>query len=518
MGGWLGVIVTLPVPSRLELNGIKKTFGATQALREVSLSLGPGEAQALIGENGAGKSTLLKILSGVHPADAGSMRLDGEEYRPRDPIAAQRAGVAMIHQELNLAPHLTVAENITLGEEPSRWGWVDRSRQRQLATEALRHLGAEGIPLDAISGELPIAQQQLVEIARALRSKPRVLVLDEPTSSLTRADTEHLFAVLDRLRSEGVSLLYVSHFLEESRRVCSRFTVLRDGASVASGNLPEISNPELIRIMVGREVQDLYPRSARSMGENVFRVQALQGIEKPTDVTFSLRRGEVLGLFGLVGAGRSETLRAAFGLDAIRSGTVHLGNVDISTRSPRQRWESGLGFLSENRKEDGLMLARSIAENLFITRPGDLVRWGFWHPPSEHREAQAWMTPLDIRAHSHSQSVHELSGGNQQKVAFGRLMYHDSQVLLLDEPTRGIDVGSKVHIYRQIDQAAFGGKAVLMASSYLPELLGICDTIGVFHRGRLVALRPTDEWTETSLLAAAVEGGEPESSAEVSER
>ena len=303
MGGWLGVIVTLPVPSRLELNGIQKTFGATQALREVSLSLGPGEAQALIGENGAGKSTLLKILSGVHPADAGSMRLDGKEYRPRDPIAAQRAGVAMIHQELNLAPHLTVAENITLGEEPSRWGWVDRSRQRQLATEALRHLGAEGIPLDAISGELPIAQQQLVEIARALRSKPRVLVLDEPTSSLTRADTEHLFAVLDRLRSEGVSLLYVSHFLEESRRVCSRFTVLRDGASVASGNLPEISNPELIRIMVGREVQDLYPRSARSMGENVFRVQALQGIEKPTDVTFSLRRGEVLGLFGLVGAG-----------------------------------------------------------------------------------------------------------------------------------------------------------------------------------------------------------------------
>ena len=494
------------VPLRLELNGITKSFGATQALRGVSLSLGPGEALALIGENGAGKSTLLKILSGVHAADAGSMTLDGIDYRPEDPIAAQRAGVAMIHQELNLAPHLTVAENITLGEEPSAWGWVARSRQRQVAAEALRHLGAESIPLDAISGELPIAQQQLVEIARALRSRPRVLILDEPTSSLTRADTEHLFAVLDRLRGEGVSLLYVSHFLEESRRVCSRFTVLRDGASVASGNLPEISNPELIRIMVGREVQDLYPRSPRSLGRSVFQVQALQGVEKPTEVTFSLRSGEVLGLFGLVGAGRSETLRAAFGLDALRSGTVTLGESDISAHTPRQRWESGLGFLSENRKEDGLLLARSIAENLFITRPGSLVRWGFWHPPSEHREARDWMSPLDIRAHSHSQSVHELSGGNQQKVAFGRLMYHDSQVLLLDEPTRGIDVGSKVHIYRQIDAAASRGKAVVMASSYLPELLGVCDTIGVFHRGRMVALRPADQWTEASLLAAAVEG------------
>jgi ribose transport system ATP-binding protein len=499
----------LPVPTRLELNGIEKSFGATQALRGVNLSLGLGEAHALIGENGAGKSTLLKILSGIHEPDAGSMMLDGADYQPVDPIAAQRAGVAMIHQELNLAPHLTVAENITLGEEPSRWGWVDRSRQRQLATEALRHLGAESIPLDAVSGELPIAQQQLVEIARALRSKPRVLILDEPTSSLTRADTEHLFAVLDRLREEGVSLLYVSHFLEESRRVCSRFTVLRDGASVATGALSDISNPELIRIMVGREVQDLYPRSPRSLGENVFRVAALQGVEKPRAVTFSLRQGEVLGLFGLVGAGRSETLRAAFGLDAIRSGTVHLGDLDISSNSPRQRWAEGVGFLSENRKEDGLLLARSIAENLFITRPGDLVRWGFWHPPSEHREAQAWMKPLDIRAHSHSQPVQELSGGNQQKVAFGRLMYHDSQVLLLDEPTRGIDVGSKVHIYRQIDAAASQGKAVVMASSYLPELLGVCDTIGVFHRGHLVALRPTDQWNEASLLAAAVEGGEP---------
>ena len=500
-------IATFPVPTRLELDGIRKSFGATQALRGVSLSLAAGEAHALIGENGAGKSTLLKILGGVHAADSGTMTLDGTPYRPADPIAAQRAGVAMIHQELNLAPHLSVAENITLGEEPARWGWVDRARQRALATEALRHLGAGDIPLDAVSGELPIAQQQLVEIARALRSRPRVLILDEPTSSLTRADTEHLFAVLDRLRAEGVSLLYVSHFLEESRRVCSRFTVLRDGSSVATGDLADTPNSTLIRTMVGRDVQDLYPRSPRSPGRVLLEVRALEGVEKPREVSFRLREGEVLGLFGLVGAGRTEMLRAAFGLDVVRSGEVHLGDVDLSDRSPRERWQAGLGFLSENRKDDGLLLARSVSENLFITRPGSLVRWGFWHPPSERQEARCWMEPLDIRAHGPTQPVQELSGGNQQKVAFGRLMYHGSRVLLLDEPTRGIDVGSKVHLYRQIDAAAASGRAVVMASSYLPELLGVCDTIGVFHRGRLVALRAVGEWSEESLLAAAVEGG-----------
>lgn len=489
---------------RLELSDVAKAFGATQALRGVTLSVGPGEAHALIGENGAGKSTLLKILGGVHSADTGTLELDGRAYSPEDPIDARRAGVAMIHQELSLAAHLSVAENITLGEEPRRFGFVDRARQREIALGALRQLGAESIPLDAPAGGLPIAQQQMVEIARALLTEPRLLILDEPTSSLTRADTEHLFAVLDRLRGHGVSILYVSHFLEESRRVCSRFTILRDGASVATGNLADVSNHDLIHVMVGREVDELYPREPRKIGDPLLEVSALCGLSKPESVTFTLRSGEVLGLFGLVGAGRSETLRAAFGLDEIRSGRVVLDGVDVTGFTPRQNWDAGLGFLSENRKEDGLLLSRSVAENLLITRPGELVSHGFWRTTAERHMALDWMQPLDIRARDELQAVGELSGGNQQKVAFGRLLYHQVPVLLLDEPTRGIDVGSKVHIYRRIDKAAAAGKAIVMASSYIPELIGVCDTIGVFHRGRLVAVKPVSDWTEAALLSAAV--------------
>ncbi len=489
---------------RLELTDVAKSFGATRALRSVTLTVAPGEAHALIGENGAGKSTLLKILGGVHEADQGTILFEGLPYSPGGPHGARHAGVAMIHQELCLAGHLTVAENITLGEEPGRFGWVDRELQRSKAREALRMLGADSIPLDLPAGQLPIAQQQLVEIARALLVQPRLLILDEPTSSLTRADTEHLFTVLDRLRSQGVSLLYVSHFLEESRRVCSRFTILRDGSSVATGNLVDVSNADLIQVMVGREVDELYPREPREIGDPVFEVTALGGVGKPEDVTFSLRSGEVLGLFGLVGAGRSETLRAIFGIDAIRKGKVVFDGRDVTGLNPRQNWETGIGFLSENRKEDGLLLARSVAENLLITRPGELVSYGFWRTTAERHMALDWMQPLDIRARDELQPVGELSGGNQQKVAFGRLLYHQVPVLLLDEPTRGIDVGSKVHIYRRIDKAAGAGKAIVMASSYLPELMGVCDTIGVFHRGRLVAVKPVGEWTEAELLAAAV--------------
>ena len=489
---------------RLELSDVAKSFGATKALRGVTLSVGPGEAHALIGENGAGKSTLLKILGGVHEPDAGSILFDGRPYSPGDPHAARRAGVAMIHQELCLAGHLTVAENITLGEEPGRLGWVDRGEQRRRALEALRQLGADTIPLDQPAGTLPIAQQQLVEIARALLTEPRLLILDEPTSSLTRADTEHLFTVLDRLREHGVSLLYVSHFLEESRRVCSHFTILRDGASVATGRLSDVSNSDLIHVMVGREVDELYPREPREIGGPILEVSALSGVDKPEEVTFQLRSGEVLGLFGLVGAGRSEMLRSVFGLDAIRSGKVVFDGQDVTGFNPRRNWETGIGFLSENRKEDGLLLARSVAENLLITRPGDLVSFGFWRTTAERHMALDWMQPLDIRARDELQAVGELSGGNQQKVAFGRLLYHQVPVLLLDEPTRGIDVGSKVHIYRRIDKAAGAGKGIVMASSYIPELLGVCDTIGVFHRGRLVEVKPASEWTEAALLAAAV--------------
>ncbi len=492
---------------RLQLTGIRKAFGATQALKGVSLTLGAGEALALIGENGAGKSTLMKVLSGAHRPDAGRMGLDGRPYSPRDPLDARRQGVAMIYQELNLAPHLTVEENILLGAEPHRFGWLDRRRRREMALAALDQLHT-AIPPDLPVEELTIAQQQLVEIARALVAQPRVLILDEPTSSLTGPDVEHLFAALDRLRASGVSLVYISHFLEECQRVCSRFTVLRDGESVGDGDLASTPVERIIHWMVGREVSDLYPRTPHTIGEPVLEVRGLAGRAKPADATFTVRSGEILGVFGLIGAGRTETLRAVFGLDPVTGGEVRVGGTEKTRRPPHRRLQDGVALLSEDRKQEGLLLNRSIAENLLITRPGPVSRWGFISPSKERHMALDWMEHLDVRAHHEGQPVGELSGGNQQKVAFGRLLYHQARVLLLDEPTRGIDVGSKAAIYRRIGRAAEQGRAVVLVSSYLPELLGVCDTIAVMCRGRIIAVRPVAEWTEHALITAAI--GQPD--------
>ncbi len=488
---------------RLELAGIRKAFGATQALGGVSLDVGPGEALAVIGENGAGKSTLMKVLSGAHRPDEGSMRLDGEPYAPGDPLEARRRGVAMIYQELNLAPHLSVAENIVLGVEPGRFGWVDGRRRREQARRALDELQS-GIDPDAPVSSLTIARQQLVEIARALVHEPRLLILDEPTSSLTGVDVSHLFKVLDRLRRRGVSLLYISHFLEECQTVCTRFTVLRDGKTVAGGELATTPLPEIIRAMVGREVKDLFPRTPHEIGAPVLEVHDLAGREKPRRAGFTLRAGEILGVFGLVGAGRTETLRAVFGLDPVDSGEVVFGGRKQTSTTPQRRLRSGMALLSEDRKQEGLLLNRGIAENLLLTRLGPVSSCGFVRPKAESRTTLDWMERLEVRAQNERQPIGELSGGNQQKVAFGRLLYHDARVLLLDEPTRGIDVGSKAAIYRRIGQAAAEGRAVAIVSSYIPELIGVCDTIAVMCRGEIVAVRPVSEWNQHALVAAAI--------------
>jgi ribose transport system ATP-binding protein len=492
--------VTAP---RLQLRQIRKAFGATQALRGVSLEVAPGEAHALIGENGAGKSTLMKVLSGAHTPDAGTLELDGEPYAPAGPFAARRRGVAMIYQELNLAPHLTVAENIVLGAEPHRWGWLDRARARAQAVAALAELDADLAP-DAPVHALTIAQRQLVEIARALLARPRVLILDEPTSSLTGLEAERLFRVLDRLRARGVSLLYISHFLEECRRVCSRFTVLRDGESVAAGDLADTPTPELVRLMVGREVTDLYPRTPHELGAPLLELRAVAGRVKPRRATCAVRAGEIFGLYGLVGAGRTETLRAVFGLDELTAGEVRVDGEEKTRRAPARRLRDGVALLSEDRKQEGLLLNRSIAENLLLTRYAPVSAAGFIKRKAERFMALDWMEHLAVRASGDQQSVGELSGGNQQKVAFGRLLYHQARVLLLDEPTRGIDVGSKATIYRRIGRAAEQGKAVVLVSSYLPELLGVCDTVAVMCRGEITAVKPAADWTETDLVAAAI--------------
>src|SRR5580765_2144630 len=342
--------------TRLQMTGVQKRFGATRALRNVSLSVGPGEAHALIGENGAGKSTLMKVLSGACRPDAGEILLDGQPLAPANPLQARQSGIAMIYQELNLAPHLSVEENILLGEEPATLGWINRSRRRELAGAALAELGHENIPLGAPVHTRTIAEQQVVEVARALVGQPKVLIMDEPTSSLSQVDADRLFEVIGRLRGRGVSIVYISHFLEECQRVCDRYTVLRDGESVGTGEMRGAELKEIIRLMVGREISEIYPRTPHPLGRPVLEFRELAGKSKPRSASLVLREGEILGIAGLIGAGRTETLRACFGLDPVNAGAVLVHEIESTSRSPARRLAEGIGLLSENRKEEGLML------------------------------------------------------------------------------------------------------------------------------------------------------------------
>lgn len=489
---------------RLQMSEVQKAFGATRALKNVSFSVGPGEVHALIGENGAGKSTLMKVLSGAYRPDSGTILIDGVPFVPENPHHARRCGIAMIYQELNLAPHLSVEENILLGAEPSRLGWLNRSRRRELAGRALKELNSEVIPLNAPVSSLSVAQQQIVEIARALIGQPKVLIMDEPTSSLTQVDTENLFRVINRLRERGVSIVYISHFLEECQRLCQRYTVLRDGESVATGEMAGAQVSGIIRAMVGRELTEIYPRTPHTIGAPIIEVQRLAGSRKPRDVTFTLRAGEILGIAGLVGAGRTETLRTLFGLDRVHDGTIVVAGRERTRANPTGRLRDGIGLLSENRKEEGLMLNRSLADNLTITRLAPLATAGLVGGSRQKRVTREWIEKLQVRARDATQPIGELSGGNQQKIAIGRLLHHDAKVFLLDEPTRGIDVGSKAQIYRLIGELAAQGKSVVFVSSYLPELLGVCDTIGVMCRGVLTGVKPVGDWTEHRIIEAAI--------------
>jgi ribose transport system ATP-binding protein len=490
--------------------GVSKRFGATRALHRVDLEVRPGEVLALVGENGAGKSTLMKVLSGAHAPDEGEMRLDGEPYRPRNPLDARRHGIAMIYQELSLAPHLSVMENILLGVEPTVGPFVRWPEMRRRAAAALAEVGLSSVRPDTPLSRLSLAQQQMVEIARSVALESRVLVLDEPTSSLTRHDIDRLFALIRSLRSRGIGIVYISHFLEEVQQISDRFAVLRDGESVGGGVTKETPVERIIAMMVGREVNDLYPRSSRREdGEVVLEVRELRGVGKLQSASLALRRGRVLGIAGLMGAGRTELMRSIFGLARVVSGEVRVGSF-VGAFQPHRRWAQGVGMVSEDRKQEGLSLELSIADNITLPRLRGLGPWRFVLPSRQRAAADPWINRLPIRCTSAAQRVSSLSGGNQQKVALARLLHADVDVLLLDEPTRGIDVASKAQIYQLIDELAAGDpatgrrpKAVLMVSSYLPELLGVCDEIAVMTRGRLGATRPVAQWDEHQLMLAA---------------
>ena len=499
--------------AQFEMRGVRKAFGGTVALDGVDLAVRGGEVCALVGQNGAGKSTLMSILAGAAAPDAGSMTLNGAPYAPRDPREARKAGVGMIYQELSLAPHMSVMDNIALGVEPVRpgplgaLGIVHRDEVRRTARAALDQLGHSDINVEAPVAELSPAAQQLVEIARALAFGCRVLVLDEPTSSLAHGDVRKLFEIIGRLKQQGLAVVYISHFIEEVTQVSDRFVVLRDGRNAGGGATSQTSSGEIVSLMVGRTLEDLYPSGAREIGEPLLQLDHLAP-DRLSPASFALRRGEILGIAGLLGAGRTRLLRGLFALDAVRSGTVMLG-VHCGPSTPADWWRHGMGMLSEDRTGEGLATNLNIADNLTMTRLEGPWRGFFVSPARQGNSARQWIDRLDIRATSPNQEVGRLSGGNQQKIALARLLHHDVDVLVLDEPTRGIDVASKAQIYKLIDELvrkpdrSGRARAVLIVSSYFPELLALCDRIAVMSRGRLGEPRPAAEWTEHALVLEA---------------
>jgi ribose transport system ATP-binding protein len=489
----------------MKLRGIAKRFGATVALAGVDLDVAPGEVHALIGENGAGKSTLLNIVSGLVRPDAGTI-----EHVPV---------VAHIHQELSLCPHLTVAENILLGREPRRRGWLLRDALNARAATLLEELGRGAIDPRTRAGELPLADQQIVEICRALASDAHLILMDEPTSSLQRASVERLFTLIRKLRDRGIAIVYVSHFLEEVREIADRYTVLRDGRNVMTGKLREVTDPELIAGMVGRDdgaphvgqtllsvrtdSSDSPVRTDRSVcptSDVALQVRDLAAPPALKSASFDLHRGEILGIAGLIGSGRTEMLRALFGLMPA-TGTVRVRGNEVK-REPRHQIENGVGYLSEDRKGEGLALPLTLADNVTLSRFP--ARAGWIDLGVQASLTTALLERLRIKSAGPHARVASLSGGNQQKVVLARLLHQDVDILLLDEPARGIDIGSRSDIHREIARLASGGKAILVVSSYLPELFAICTSIAVMSRGRLGPARPTASWTPDTILEAAI--------------
>jgi ribose transport system ATP-binding protein len=500
------------VTPRLDLRGLSKTYAAP-ALRDASLVLEAGEVHALVGENGAGKSTLARIVAGLTAADAGHMRLDGIPYAPCSRREAVGRGVRMVLQELSVLPTLTVAENIFLAGLPHRFGVVDRTRLREDARRIMETLGLADIDPDAPAGALGIGRQQLVEIAAALVDAPRatpcrLLVLDEPTAALTRTETAHLFAHVRRLRATGTTIVYISHRLEELAEVADRVTVLRDGALVATAAASALAPRELVRLMVGRAVDETpRDRAAAHGGEIVLRAAGLTAPPAVLDVSFELRRGEILGLAGLMGAGRTETLRAIFAADERASGDIYLGGSSTPAviRSPVDAVRHGLALVTEDRKAEGLLLPRPVRENVALASERRFgARSGIVWPADERRGAQAWIERLSIRCTGPEQPAAELSGGNQQKVLIARWLAKDPQVLMFDEPTRGIDVGARREIYRLLWTLADAGKSILVVSSDLHELMLLCDRIAVLSLGVLCATFERSRFDQETLLTAAL--------------
>jgi ABC-type sugar transport system ATPase subunit len=494
----------------LEMRGISKRFGGTQALDQVDFSLDRGEVVGLLGENGAGKSTLIKILAGVHRMDQGAIFIDGKPVTLQTPQDAQRLGIAVIYQELNLTPNQTVAENVFL-HHPQRMngilgkiGIIDHRRRERETASLLAQLGITGLDLRRKVGELSVAFQQLTEIAKALALEARLIVMDEPTSALPDEEVDHLFEIIRRLRERGLGVVFVSHRLNEVRAICDRIVVLRDGKNAGALPVNEASDDRIIAMMVGRSIDNLYPKRPATPGDVVLEVQGLTRRGIIEDISFHLRAGEVVGLAGLVGSGRTEVARAIFGADRIDKGTIRLNGTPVRIRSPQDARNLGIGYVPEDRKVQGLVPGMTVRDNVTLAVLRQLARAGHVVDRSVlEGVARRYVHELHLRPPRTDLPVGSLSGGNQQKVVLAKWLAVDLKVLLLDEPTRGIDVGAKAEIHGLIDELAHRGMAILLISSELPEVLAMSDRILVMSEGRLVGELSREEATQERILALA---------------
>ncbi|MEY5025256.1 MAG: Ribose import ATP-binding protein RbsA [Verrucomicrobiota bacterium] len=487
----------------LEVRNLVKSFPGVRALKGVSLSLGHGEVLAVIGENGAGKSTLMKILAGVQPPDSGELLVDGQPRQLRSVQDALALGIALIHQELNLAETLEVGANIFLGREPTRWGLIDRTKVREGARVVLEQVGLRIDP-DTPLSDLTIGQQQLVEIAKALSIQARVLIMDEPTSSLSVHEAQALERLIKDLRSRGVSIVYISHRLGEVEAIADRVVVLRDGENAGSLPRESIRREEMVKLMVGRELSQFYPHQPHQRPSVALRVQGVRTVQHPIhSLSLELHAGEIVGLAGLVGAGRTELLEALFGVTPPLSGSIEIAGKPVQPRSPIEAIEAGLALVPEDRKHHGLVLEMGVRENISLASLSRDQNAGFLNHPRELALCEEMTAAMRIKTPHREQPVQFLSGGNQQKVVIGKWLATAPKVLFLDEPTRGVDIGAKQEIYRLMEEQAAKGVAILFASSEMEEILGMSDRVLVMHEGRLSGELPREALSEESIMALA---------------
>ncbi|MBR0446664.1 MAG: sugar ABC transporter ATP-binding protein [Oscillospiraceae bacterium] len=487
----------------LELHGITKIFPGVKALDQVEFNLKKGEIHALMGENGAGKSTFIKVIMGVHQAEEGQMLLDGQPVRFKSPKDAQKAGIAAIYQHVTAYPHLSVAENIFAGHLEKRLGVVQWNKMYREADRLLQELNAD-FDSRALMGNLSVAQQQMVEIAKALSLNARIIIMDEPTAALTKRESEELYRITRKLRDEGVSIIFISHRFEDMYALATRVTVFRDSKYIGTYDVDGITNADLIKAMVGREITDLFPKPVVEIGEEVLRVENLSRTGYFKDVSFHVNKGEILGLTGLVGARRTEVVQTIFGAEKASSGKIYLNGEQVKIRKPIQAMKQGIGLLPENRQIEGLILDWGIGRNITLTELKQFSKLFFLNEKKENAKSKELAEQVDTKAVSVFDKASSLSGGNQQKVVVAKALGSDFKVLILDEPTKGVDVGAKAAIYEIMGELAQQGYAIIMISSEMPEILGMCDRIIVMCEGRVTGELSREEATQEKILALAM--------------